>query len=324
MTSKLETSSSIGLCLLTYNGINFLPDTVKLLKDSNWVSKCLIVDSNSTDGTVEYLKKNNFKLVQILNHEFNHGLTREMARKILNTDIVVFLTQDAFLRSIDDIYRLIQPICSSTCAVTYGRQIPHDNADFFESFPRWYNYPELDNPIQIRSMDDLHKYGMKLFFCSDSFSAYDNRILDKVGGFPETLTHEDYLVAYKLLKNGYKIGYISSAVVKHSHKYNLVNEFKRHFDAGYVRGMHKVLEATTGKTENEGLSYFKSFILSTMKHNFLLIPYAILIVFIKYLGFKIGYYSINFPNWLKSTLSGQSYYWKSDYSGNKINRISNS
>jgi hypothetical protein len=38
----------------------------------------LIVDSGSTDGTVEFLRRQPVRLIEIPNSQFNHGLTRNL------------------------------------------------------------------------------------------------------------------------------------------------------------------------------------------------------------------------------------------------------
>lgn len=305
---------SIGVAILTFNGMKHLPNCLTAVLNSRSLVKVLVIDSSSTDGTIEYIKKMNIELLQIPQSEFNHGLTREKARKYLNTDVVVMLTQDAYLVDETSIENLIEPIILKKCAVTYGRQLPHDGAKFYESFPRYFNYPIVKDNLQVRTISDISKYGTKLFFCSDSFSAYNNEKLDEIGGFPETLTHEDYLVSFKLLQNGHAIGYVSNAGVKHSHNYSLMEEFKRHFDAGYVRGRFRELENVTGRTEKAGVYFAAEFIKATKRQKGIIyLPYSFSILIVKYLGFKLGYFGVNLPIFFKKKLSSHSFYWESVY-----------
>ena len=111
--------------------------------------------SDRTVGTKEY------KCKIATENNFNHGLTREKARKILNTDIVVFITQDAYIESQESINRLVKPIKEGKASITYGRQIPRKNSSIFEYFPVNFNYPELSN---TRSIENLSKDGVYTFF----------------------------------------------------------------------------------------------------------------------------------------------------------------
>jgi|TARA_B100001964_G_scaffold179383_1_gene198035 hypothetical protein len=75
----------------------------------------------------------------------------------------------------------------------------------------------------------------------------------------------------------------------------------------------------TGKTRrfvlgiDRGKIYFYKLVNKLMKEKPLLIPYAITQTVSKYLGYKIGLHANKFPNWLKESLTGQKYYWRSKY-----------
>jgi len=301
-------SPSIGIIFITHNAKHHLPYCLPPIISSSLKPRVLVVNSSSNDGTVELAERMGAETLVIPRNEFNHGLTREKARKYLNTDIVVMMTPDAYATDSEMISMLVSPIIQGKASFSYARQIPHKGAGFFERFPREFNYPKL-SVLQIRSIDDSHIYGAKLFFCSDSCAAYLNKALDDIGGFSETLIAEDYIAAIKLLSSGFKIAYVSDAVVMHSHRYSLKDEFKRLFDTGYIRGKDKDIEKLTGRTEKSGSKYFKSFIKESFQTNFFYVPYSILVCITKYLGFRVGYIAVNWPVFLKKALSSSDFYW---------------
>ncbi len=53
-----------------------------------------IIDTSSTDQTITIASNHNAKVITIPQSDFNHVATREYVRKQLNTDIIVYLTQD--------------------------------------------------------------------------------------------------------------------------------------------------------------------------------------------------------------------------------------
>lgn len=61
-------------------------------------TEILVIDSSSNDGTVELAASMGVEAIVIPQSEFNHGTTREMGRKLLGTDIICMLTQDAYLQ----------------------------------------------------------------------------------------------------------------------------------------------------------------------------------------------------------------------------------
>jgi len=270
----------------------------------------LIVDSESDDDTVRICQNYNCKIEVIKRDDFNHGASREYARKLADSDVVVFMTHDAIPSNKEVIDILIEPIKDGKASVSYARQFPKTGSGIFESFPREYNYSAES---QIRSINDTNHYGVYTFFCSNSCAAWSNSALDEIGGFKNTLTNEDYFACAELLINGYKVAYVSEAVVTHSHKYTLLQEFQRMFDTGYVRAEKPWIQDAVGHASKRGSEYFRALIKKLTIEKPYLIPYAFVHTAIKYLGYKAGYYSINFPSWFKKLCSEQKYYWNSKY-----------
>ena len=303
-------SKSIGLLIVTRNEENNIERCLKPVIGSKIIDRILVIDSDSDDLTPEIIKKYNVELYTINKEEFNHGATRELGRKMLATDIIIMLTADAFAKSEEAFHHLVAPIAKGNVAVSYARQLPKKDADLFESFPREYNY---GLKTEIRSIDDVNRLGVFTFFCSNSCAAYDNNILSSIGGFKTVLTNEDYVAAFDLLNNGYKIMYISKAEVYHSHKYNLRQEFRRYFDTGYIRAIFPQIQEIGGNAERRGVDYSIKFIKKIIKEDFMLLPYAIINTLVKWLGFRFGFYYRFFPLFLIKKMSLYSFYWDSKH-----------
>jgi len=269
-----------------------------------------VFDSASEDGSVLLARKMGVKVISVNPGDFNHGATRELARKQTGAEIVIFMTQDAI--PVDDqlLEKLVEPIINGTASFSYARQIPRSGADIFESFPRKFNYPAES---QIRSIADVEKFGVYTFFSSDSCAAYLNSALDEIGGFRPTLTNEDYFAAARLLRHGHRVAYVADAVVEHSHAYTLLEEFKRYFDTGYVRAENPWVQDIVGNAEARGKEYFAALIHELAVFKPLLIPYAVVNTCVKLLGYHAGYRSLKAPIWWKKKLSTQRYFWNSRY-----------
>lgn len=298
---------TVGVAVITHCSKRHLPHSLPPLLNSSLHPRVLVVNSSSNDGTVELAREMGAEVLIVPRKEFNHGATREIVRHTLGTDIVVMMTPDAYAVSDDMLETLTRPIREGKASIAYARQIPHDGADFFESFPRFYNYPTGDH---IRGLEDVDKYGSFVTFCSDSCTAWSNHALDEVGGFLTTLTSEDALTAAMLLQKGHKIAYVGSAVVKHSHRYTLSQEFHRYFDTGYVRGQFSHL--TLGlRDEQHGKKFFGSMITALLAERPALVPYAVVQTAVKYLGYKLGMQGPKLPWSVCRRLSAQDFYWVS-------------
>lgn len=302
------TSSSVGVAVLTYNAAKLLPHSLPPLLAMTPRPRILIVDSSSRDGTVEIAQSLGVETLVIPQREFNHGATRELARRALSTDIVVMMSHDAIPVGTDMISNLVAPIMRGEAAISYARQLPHDGADFFEAFPRAFNYPETS---ELRSANDIDRLGPYTFFCSDSCCAWSNAALDAIGGFETTLSLEDTIAAARLVRAGYRIAYRADALVKHSHRYTPTEEFQRYFDIGYVRALHKNLLFGGGGDEKRGAKMTGTMLCQLWHKAPLQIPYAVILTGAKFLGYRAGFHGHAFPLWLKRRLSGQVYFWRS-------------
>ena len=68
----------------------------------------LVVDSSSDDGTADKARAEGYRVHRIDRKDFNHGGTRQMAIDLLgDTDIAIFLTQDAKLAHKDSIRNIL-------------------------------------------------------------------------------------------------------------------------------------------------------------------------------------------------------------------------
>lgn len=279
-------NSKIGVVIPTYNGAKHLPNLLSVLMQAEEKPEVLVIDSSSTDDTLQVAVDYGVKTIKIDKRDFNHGATREMGRQLLQKNIIVMLTQDVIPASSDFLTRLIAPIVRGDAAVSYARQIPHDGAGWLERFPRDYNYPAIS---ELRSIHDVVKYGAYTFFCSDSCAAWSNSALDEIGGFPRAVTSEDTIAAAMLLKCGYKIAYCADSVVKHSHCYTLKQEYDRYFVTGYVRRQNREKLHIRRGDEGRGASFVKVMIMRLIKENPLLIPYAVISCAVKLIGYRAGW-----------------------------------
>lgn len=299
---------SIGCVFITHNAEHHLKQCLPPLLQSKLHPRILIVNSSSTDGTVELAKQMGVETLVIPRSTFNHGTTRELARNHLGTDLVVMMTPDAYMVDEHALERLVEPLLNGTASVAYARQIPHRNADFFESFPRKFNYPAESH---VRSLSDLNKYGVYTYFCSNSCAVYNNKALDEIGGFEHLLLGEDTVAVAKLLQKGHKIAYVADAQVHHSHRYSLLEEFRRSFDTGLARKGYENLIARPKSDTSRGMQYVKAMNKELSNTAPQLLPYAFLHALSKWVGYRIGCLSPSAPLWFKRALSSQDFFWKS-------------
>ncbi len=143
----------------------------------------LVVDSRSSDDTVERFRAFGARVAVIEPASFNHGGTRRWASQQVEADALIYLTQDAIPASPDSFANLLDELyAEADIGVAYGRQLPHPGAGLLGAQARRFNYPPESRSKRLADASEL---GIKTCFSSDSFSAYRSDALAAVGGFPE-------------------------------------------------------------------------------------------------------------------------------------------
>ena len=179
-------SLKISVIIPTRNGAETLPALLgKLTAQTVAIDELLIVDSQSSDDTIQIAKQYNAQIVTIPQSEFDHGATRNMMAKRASGDLLVFFTQDAVPLHSDILERLTAPFYTDgKICISYGRQLPNLDASLFAAALRAFNYPE---DSVVRSFTDRSRLGIKTVFVSNSCSCYKKALLAEIGYFPDSL-----------------------------------------------------------------------------------------------------------------------------------------
>ncbi|WP_263358966.1 glycosyltransferase [Acidicapsa ligni] len=269
----------------------------------------LILDSESTDGTVELARMAGFSVVTIARSEFNHGGTRQRAATMLpSAEILVYLTQDAVLATSDAVTKLLAAFENPAVGVAYGRQLPRPDAGAIEAHTREFNYPASPD---LRDLTSRGRLGIKTIFISNSFAAYRRSALMQVGGFPSTVIFgEDTITAAHLLSADYKLAYVADACVYHSHAYSWKQDFARSFDIGVLHSREGWLLEKFGRATGEG----KRFVISELRYLWQKdpkqMPSAVIRTGLKVLGYRLGMMEAKLTPGVKRRLSMHPHFWK--------------
>ncbi len=214
-----------------YNGKDYIEALDKSLKRQKNVEidKISYILTESTDGSIDILKKIGATYTTVEKKDFSHSLTREQVAMKSNSEILVFITMDIDIRADDWLEKLVDPIVKGETAAAFSRQLTkYDN---IEKYTREKNYPEESYIVDESSLETM---GMRAFFFSDASSSIKTEVFKKLNGYDgkRLPTNEDQYIAYKMITNGYKIKYCADSVVYHSHNFTLKQMYKRYYDTG--------------------------------------------------------------------------------------------
>lgn len=221
----------ISVIIPTWQAEPYLPALLSRLREQTRMpDEILVIDSSSTDATVDIARAAGCMVRVIPKAQFDHGGTRNLAASIALGDILIFLTQDALPCDAGFVAALTAPLRDGRASAAGGRQVPRPDATPPERFAREYNYPAVS---RLRTLDPTVPPRLKTFYFSNVCSAVRREVLEAVGGFPErAVLNEDMFLCARLLRAGHRVAYEAEAAVFHSHDYSLGEQFRRYFDIG--------------------------------------------------------------------------------------------
>ena len=241
--------------------------------------------------------------------EFDHGATRRRGAELSDAEILIFMTQDALPADRNLVGNLVQAVAGNEkTGAAYARQLPKNDCGFLEKYTRSFNYPEQSC---LKTEKDVETRGIKTYFCSNVCAAYDHRIYNEIGGFPEhAIFNEDMIYAGWMVKKGYAVAYAAEAKVYHSHNYSCSQQFHRNFDLGVSQAEHpEVFEGVP--SEGEGVRLVKKSLSYLLKTGHIwMIPGLFFQSASKYAGYFLGKRYQKLPERLILFCTMSPEYWK--------------
>ena len=211
-------------------------------------SEIVAIDSGSTDGTVDRLKRQGGRVLSVAAGEFNHGKTRNDALREIDGEYAVLLVQDAIPASSTWLATLVHPLLDDpSIAGTFARQVPRASASRVTAhyLARWVAAapePRTVGPLTREVFERMSPADRHSACAFDNVCSCIRLSVWNDHPFPATPIGEDLEWARDVLLAGYKLSYVPDAVVEHSHERSIAYELQR----TYL--VHQRLEALFGFT----------------------------------------------------------------------------
>jgi len=201
-------SVQASIVIRTLNEARHLDDLLKAIasqKTDGLSHEVVLVDSGSTDGTLQIAERHGCRIHHITREEFSFGRSLNRGCEAANGEILVITSGHCVPTDDYWLQRLCQPLLDGRADYSYGRQFggPHSYFSERRIFAKYF-------PEQSR----IPQEG---FFCNNANSALLKSAWTR-HRFDEEITGlEDMELAQRLVKDGRNVAYVAEAGVFHHH-----------------------------------------------------------------------------------------------------------
>lgn len=230
----MSLTGCISIVIPTRNGAATLPAVLDAIagQQIDIGVRIVAVDSGSTDGTLPILKERADRLIQVPPKDFDHGLTRNLAIKACDSELVVLLVQDAVPASATWLRELTAPFSGEpSLAGTFARQLPRPDASRLTrwSLSRWVAAQPEPRISRFRDtdLDGMQPMQRYLACVFDNVCSCVRRAVWAEIPFRSTTIAEDVEWGRDVLLAGHSLAYVPQAAVIHSHERSLRYELGR-------------------------------------------------------------------------------------------------
>jgi rhamnosyltransferase len=222
-----------SIVIPTKNGEKWIDDCLKSVfsQRSKAPFEVVIVDSGSSDRTLEIARKYPVRLETIPAQDFHHARTRNYAASLTTGKYLVLLSQDAIPASSQWLAAMLQNFDDPKVGAVYGQQIPTKGSspERHSTLNTMYGDERL-----VKEPASKAALGYKYYHFSDANAAISRKVWEMTR-FPDDLkVFEDLGIAKRILDSGWKIVYEPRACVIHSHNHSTLQLFQRYFDIGFT------------------------------------------------------------------------------------------
>ena len=198
----------VSVVIRTLNEEKHLPELLESIRkqsSNDFEFEIVIVDSGSTDNTLDIAKSYSARITFIKKEKFSFGRSLNIGCEFANGKYLAFVSGHCIPTDKNWLQNLLLPLKDEKCLYTYGRQEARDTTKFSEKqlFSKYF-----PNASQVPQEG---------FFCNNANAALPKSVWEKYK-FDEKLTGcEDMELGKRLCADGGKIGYVAESSVFHIH-----------------------------------------------------------------------------------------------------------
>lgn len=221
----------VSVVIRTKNEAHCIEDTLNRILEQDFTGKyeIIIVDSGSTDGTVDIVKRYNAELVEISQKEFTYGRSLNIGARSAKGRFIANLSAHAVPINEEWLTNLIMGFESDDVAGVYGRQLSIGEINPFDARQNEIFFGPKKIVFNAKDVKTLKKIHF-----SNSNCAIRKGVWERFKFNEEALYAEDTLWQSDVINAGFSIVYVPGAAVYHTHRISIYNAYKCSKDCSYT------------------------------------------------------------------------------------------
>lgn len=214
--------------------------TLDAIRRQTLKSEIFIVDSGSTDGTLQLATDFGAHITTIAPETFNHGATRNLGVGQTRTPFCIMLVQDAVPVGDEWLETLLSPFCDNRVVGVTAQQVPRADSNAVARWQVEYRIRFLGDRPRVQEVCDWEHFLDLGFQERLRLASFDNvcsgirRSFWETHPFRPVSFAEDLDWGMHAIKAGFRLVYSPDAQVIHSHNRPAAYHLKRSYVSGRI------------------------------------------------------------------------------------------
>ena len=212
-------SEKVSIIMRTKDVSNIIDQTLKALFSQSFKNfDLIIVDSDSSDDTLEKCLKYEHKLMVFTSSDYHPGKVLNSAINKCTTNVVVFLNSDCVMLLPNSLQILLNELEEEKTSAVFARQICRPEALSWVQRDYDVSFPNNTNPSWMH-------FSLPL-------AAIRKSVWKQIPFYTQAWASEDTKWAVDIKSQGHIVKYVKNSLVMHSHNY----DFQQMSNRKYVEG----------------------------------------------------------------------------------------
>lgn len=246
MGASCIAAPDVSILILTKNEERNIEECLDAVfaQDLDGRPEVILIDSGSTDRTLEIARAYPLELYRLAEHAFHHARTRNLGAELARGGYLTYLAADALPCNENWLGALLRNFGDPRVGAVYGRQLPRPNASIERRtvLDRMYADRRLEKWGATKA-----ELGYRYYHFSTVNCAIRKEVWRQTGFPPDTNVCEDVAIAARILDAGWKIVYEPDAAVYHTHDFSGWQLFRRYFDMGVIYRRRNIWDSANRK-----------------------------------------------------------------------------